>query len=173
MALQTSGQISMDDMRVEAGATGQVDLATLGSTFGVSYTTNGGNDLQFSEFYGQSGTIGSSFPYNTNSWQSDTIGENVTTYWTHAESLPFTLSSYTVWMKVNSGSWSIRQSGLSASLDQWTDISTQPGFDIYTRVQAIGTGGEKSPSDADMILGGTTYPPTALTTTEDLTPTTY
>jgi hypothetical protein len=58
MALPSSGPISMADMNTDRGisATTQIDLASAGSAYGVSYTTNGSNDLQFFEFYGLSTT---------------------------------------------------------------------------------------------------------------------
>jgi hypothetical protein len=56
MALQSSGPISMNDMNTDRGiASGtQINLATAGTAYSVSYTTNGSNDLRFSEFYGAS-----------------------------------------------------------------------------------------------------------------------
>jgi hypothetical protein len=56
MALPASGQISMDNMNTDRGiASGtQIDLATAGTAYSVSYNTSGTNDLQFSEFYGLS-----------------------------------------------------------------------------------------------------------------------
>ena len=174
MALPASGQISMLQMRTEAGTTGAFSLASMGNIFGVSYATNGTNSLMFTEFYGL--TSGFVYPYNINSYQGDIVGEVVTTTWSHADSLAFTLASYTVWQKVNSGSWSVRQAGISSANTAWSDTTTQPGFDIYTRVQAIGTLGEKSPLDVDMDNSTTTplpiYPPFAKTTTQDETPTT-
>lgn len=153
-------------------STQQVDWYSAAVAYGKPLT-----NISICEWYTDGCPNTSTFPYNIGSYQSDIIGEQVTTYWTHAGALPFTLASYTIWMKVDyGGTWSVRISGLSSSLDQWTDTSTQPGRDIYTRVQAIGTGGEKSPLDVDMDNSTITplpiYPPFALTTTEDLTPTT-
>jgi|688.fasta_scaffold01113_12 hypothetical protein len=56
MALPASGQISMDNMNTDRGiASGtQINLATAGTAYSVSYNTSGTNDLQFSEFYGLS-----------------------------------------------------------------------------------------------------------------------
>ena len=56
MALQASGPISMNDMNIDRGipSATQINLATAGTAYGVSYLTNGTNDLQFSEFYGLS-----------------------------------------------------------------------------------------------------------------------
>ena len=56
MALQVSGPISMNDMNTDrAIASGtQIDLASAGTAYSVSYATNGSDDLQFSEFYGKS-----------------------------------------------------------------------------------------------------------------------
>jgi hypothetical protein len=56
MALPTSGPISLNDMNTDRGiASGtQIDLASAGTAYSVSYTTNGSNDLQFLEFYGKS-----------------------------------------------------------------------------------------------------------------------
>jgi len=56
MALQASGPISMDDMNTDRSIISgtQIDLATAGTAYSVSYATNGTNDLQFSEFYGLS-----------------------------------------------------------------------------------------------------------------------
>ena len=56
MALQVSGPISMNDMNIDRSiASGtQINLATAGTAYGVSYLTNGTNDLQFFEFYGLS-----------------------------------------------------------------------------------------------------------------------
>ena len=51
MALPSSGPISMDDMNTDRGiASGtQIDLATAGNVYGVSYLTNGSNYLEFFE----------------------------------------------------------------------------------------------------------------------------
>ena len=56
MALQVSGQISMNDMNIDRGipSATQINLATAGTAYGVSYNTIGTDDLKFSEFYGLS-----------------------------------------------------------------------------------------------------------------------
>jgi len=56
MALPSSGPISMNDMNTDRGiASGtQINLATAGTAYSVSYATDGSNDLQFFEFYGKS-----------------------------------------------------------------------------------------------------------------------
>jgi len=57
MALPAVGNpISMNDMNTDRGiASGtQIDLATAGNAYGVSYLTNGSNYLEFFEFYGKS-----------------------------------------------------------------------------------------------------------------------
>lgn len=62
MALPASGEISFNlfntDRSIASGTT--VDMAAAGTAYGVSYTTNGSNDLQMSEFYGK--TAGGSPP---------------------------------------------------------------------------------------------------------------
>ena len=67
MALPSSGPISLNDMNTDRGiASGtQIDLATAGNAYGVSYTTNGSNDLQFFEFYGLSITTPAPTPAPT------------------------------------------------------------------------------------------------------------
>jgi len=175
LTIARGNPISFYDLNIAAGLSGttaNTSLAARGTTFSISYTTDGSNSLQICEFYTDGCPNTYTYPFGTSAYQSDTIGEQVTVTWTHAGALPFTLSSYTIWLKTNVSDWLVRQSGLSSTLDQWTDTSTQPGFDHYYRVQAIGTGGQKSPSDADMILAGL-YPPYGFVTTEDLTPTTF
>ena len=56
MALPSSGTITMDQMNTDRGiASGTtINLATAGTAYGVSYTTDGTNDLRMDEFYGKS-----------------------------------------------------------------------------------------------------------------------
>lgn len=62
MALPSSGQISFQQFNTDRGltATAQIDMASAGTAYGVSYATNGTNQLGMDEFYGKS--IGTSPP---------------------------------------------------------------------------------------------------------------
>ena len=174
LTIARGNPISFYDLNIAAGLSGttaNTSMAARGTTFSISYATNGTNSLEMCEFYTNGCPNTSTYPYNIAVGQVDTIGEQVTVWWTEAGSLPFTLASYKIWMKTNVSDWLLRQSDLSVPRTTWTDTSTQPGFDICYRVQAIGTGGQKSPSDADMILLGA-YPPNDCVYTEDFTPTT-
>jgi hypothetical protein len=59
MALPSSGQISFADFNTDRGypATDTVVMTAAASAFGVSYTTDGSNDLRMDEFYGKSGGL--------------------------------------------------------------------------------------------------------------------
>ena len=81
MALQSSGPISMNDMNTDRGiASGtQIDLATAGTAYSVSYATDGSNDLQFFEFYGKSaGTPPSPTPSYRTIQLGNPPGDNTT-----------------------------------------------------------------------------------------------
>jgi len=56
MALPSSGQITMNDMNTDRGITSgtQIDLATAGTAYSVSYNTTGTDQLGMDEFYGKS-----------------------------------------------------------------------------------------------------------------------
>ena len=56
MPLPSSGQISMNDMNTDRGISSgtQIDLATAGNVYSVSYNTLGTNQLGMDEFYGKS-----------------------------------------------------------------------------------------------------------------------
>ena len=56
MAIPASGEISFNLFNTDRGiASGtQVDIATAATAYGVSYTTNGSNDININEFYGKS-----------------------------------------------------------------------------------------------------------------------
>lgn len=56
MALPSSGQITMNDMNTDRGISSgtQIDLASAGTAYSVSYNTLGTNQLGMDEFYGRS-----------------------------------------------------------------------------------------------------------------------
>ena len=56
MAIPASGQISFNLFNTDRGIASetQVNMATAGTAYGVSYTTNGSNPLGMDEFYGKS-----------------------------------------------------------------------------------------------------------------------
>jgi hypothetical protein len=56
MALPSSGQITMNDMNTDRGIPSgtQIDLASAGTAYSVSYNTSGTDQLGMDEFYGRS-----------------------------------------------------------------------------------------------------------------------
>lgn len=174
MAYPSQGSsISFAQLNTQLGHSSTAQL-TLGNAGNEEFGRTIGLEIAICEFY----TDGCppvpnsyTYPFNVSAIQGDIVGEQVGVYWTAPGSLAFTLASYTVWTKVNSGSWSVNTPSIGTTGTYFSD-STQPGFTIYYRVQAIGTGGEKSPPDVDMDNTGTTYPPTGIVTTQDETPTT-
>lgn len=172
MAYPSRGNpISFNQINIELGHSGtaQLSLSQAGlEEFGQTL----GTEIEICQFFSDGCPNAFIWPFNVNSYQADDAGEYVQTTWLHAGSLPFTLVSYTVWIKVDTGSWVVLAAsvGTPSTATAYLDTSSQPGHDVYTRVQAIGSS-QKSPPDADMDNTGTTYPETALTVTEDNTPT--
>jgi len=140
--------------------------------FYVKATDAAGNTSNTNTASQYTTVTGGSFPSNIDSYQSDNAGNTVVTTWDAAASLAFTLASYTIWVRIDNGSFSVIKTGVSSTATSWVDNGTMPGFDYYSRVQAIGTGGQKSPPDADMDDPTILYPPFAMTTTVDTTTTT-
>jgi hypothetical protein len=161
--------ISFAQLNVELGHSSGATLS-LGQAAFEEFAQATGTTIEICEFYSDGCPDDHTYPWDVQAIQGDIIGEQVGVYWEHAGALGFTLQSYTIWQKVDSGSWSASHTGISSSATYFSD-STQPGFTHYYRVQAIGSS-LKSPIDGDMTNTGTVYPPTGVVTTEDETPTT-
>jgi hypothetical protein len=107
MALTGSGQISFNDLNVEMlrTATNQLSMSDAADNLGVSYNTNGTDQLGMDEFYGKSYT-GYAYTMSVSPTQSTIIAAGETKTYTYSSDGAFGIVSYPAWAtpSIQSGS---------------------------------------------------------------------
>jgi len=143
MALPSSGPISMNDMNTDRGIPSgtEISLSVAGSAYGVSYTTDGTNDLQFLEFYGKfvgsttttttTTTAAPFYTYSLNATPGEPDGASAcaawalgtTTYYSAQSSITTGTSLYTTQAGIGNPLFAIPNGYRSNGTSYWNFIS--------------------------------------------------